>query len=210
MVIFQPDRHLLLAFMKKHAKSLQGSVLDVGGGPRRYAALFKHCDYKTLDVEESYKPNIISSAEEIPLNDASLDGIICSQMLGDVWDVKKAITEIARTLKKGGKIIITESLLSEEHDVPHDYWRFTKYTWKKLLEEHFTIDVLEPRGGYHTQKAQNSIRYHINKYNLYKKPFLSRLFHLWALCTGHWAIMCDKGQSPNGFTLGYCIKATRI
>lgn len=159
MSIVQPDRVLLKEFVSGHAPEFSGDVLDVGGGTRRYAGLFRHVDsFKILDPDESGKPDYCCSAEEIPLQDNSIDGIICTQVLGDIWDVQKAVGEMCRVLKPNGLLLITESLNNELHDEPHDFWRYTPHSFKKLLETECEITILEQRGGYFALRAQQHIR----------------------------------------------------
>ncbi len=212
MMIFQPDRFLLQQFVAKHAKEFNGNVLDVGGGTRRYAKLFVHCNYTILDADESSKPNIVASADSIPLGDASMDGIVCTQVLGDVWDVQKALSEMKRVLKPGGLMLITESLMNEEHDEPRDFWRFTRFTWQKLLSEGFEIIEMAPRGGYRTARAQLAIRHRIEKWKLYEHPLLGRLFNLWATLIGKIEMARDRRDTSAAgrkFTIGYCILARK-
>jgi len=213
MIIFQPDRHLLRKFVATHANKLSGFVIDIGAGKKRYAHLFSHCEkYQTLDTDPETNPDIAAPIENIPLEDASVDGIICTQVLGDIWDVQKAIDEMLRVLKPGGMILITESLLNEEHDEPHDYWRFTEFTWKKLLEGKCAIEVIEKRGGFFAQAAQQRIRYRIEKHGLCKRKILGRIAHIWAYLLGNWALKRDSwdGSAANKkFPLGYCILARK-
>lgn len=212
MFIFQPDRRLLRAFVAAHAPGFSGNVLDVGGGTRRYADLFRHCNYTILDPDEASKPNIVGTAEAIPLGDASVDGVVCTQVLGDVWDTRAAIAEMHRVLKPGGRLLITESLFNEEHDEPRDYWRFTQFAWKTLLGDGFDILLLEPRGGYHSQKLQNAIRHRIERDKLYANPLLGRLWNLWWSITGPRAIRrdaCSRDAANKKFPIGYCILARK-
>jgi ubiquinone/menaquinone biosynthesis C-methylase UbiE len=214
MIIFQPDRHLLKKFVCENAKKFTGSVLDIGGGGKRYEHLFRHCDsYKMLDINSDTQPDIVGSVEAIPLPDNSIDGIICTQVLGDVWGTQKAIAEMIRILKPQGLLLITESLFNEEHDEPRDYWRFTKYSWKKLLEDTCKIDVLETRGGFFGQRAQQTIRYRIERHNLYQRPILGRAAHLWALVIGKYALLrdrLDRSKVNKKFPIGYCILAHKL
>lgn len=212
MVIFQPDRHLLLRFVASHSARFTGEVLDAGGGTGRYASLFRHCSYRRLDINASSRPDIVASLESLPLQAGSLDGIVCTQVLGDVWNIERAIEECARVLKPGGLFLVTESLFNEEHDAPHDYWRLTQFAWRKMLEPRFSIEILEPRGGYFSQRAQQSIRYRIEKYGLYKRPFLGRVAHVWAWTIGHIALRRDAWDTcaaNRKFPLGYCILARK-
>lgn len=212
MHIFQPDRFLLHLFIARHAPDFEGVVLDIGGGTRRYANLFTHCTFTILDLDPHSHPDIVASAEKIPLKDASVDGILCTQALGDVWNTETAISEMLRALKPGGRLLITESLFNEEHDAPHDYWRFTQYAWKRLLEERCETLHIEPRGGYFSQKLQQKIRYNIERHRLYSRPFLGKLFSLWATFAGKHAIAKDaraKSDIGTHFPIGYNIIGTK-
>ncbi len=210
MRIFQPDRVLLASFVERMAPRMHGTVIDVGGGNRRYANLFTHCTYKTVDHDPAQHPDYVASIDLLPLPDTSVDGILCTQVLGDVEDPKKAIEEMARVLKSGGKLLLTESLFNEEHDMPHDYWRFTEEAYRFLLNNHFVIDVLEERGGYFSQIAQQKIRYMIERFDAYHRPLVGRVIHLWALGIGKIAMMLDrKNCLQKRFTIGHCILATK-
>jgi SAM-dependent methyltransferase len=132
MRIFQPDRVFLGSFVERMAPLFHGRVIDIGGGNRRYANLFTHCTYETMDIDASQHPDHTGSIEKLPFENSTLDGVICTQVLGDVQNPPEAMSEIARVLKSGGKLILTESLFNEEHDLPHDYWRFTEQAYRLL------------------------------------------------------------------------------
>lgn len=196
MIIAQPDRRLLKRFLEKNAPSLQGDILDVGGGKRRYADLFAAAkSYRCLDINPAVKPDILASAENIPLPDNSTDTIICCQVLGDVWDVPAAIGEMMRVLRPGGHLLITEALHAELHDEPCDYWRFTPFAWKTFLEGKCEILQLETRGGYHTLRLQQHLRYFIEKWHLYDRALLGRLANLYALPRCIVAEWRDRGSN---------------
>jgi len=211
MTIFQPDRHLLLQFVQEHASRFEGFVLDVGGGNGRYRRLFRHVQrYVILDKDALQNPDIIASVESIPLESNSVDGIICTQVLGDVWDVQKAIDEIIRVLKPGGLLMLTESCVAELHDEPHDYWRFSGEVFTRLVGGTCDVLVMEPRGGYYSLQAQQKIRYLINKYDLYHRPFLGRIVNGYALVAGYSAIHRDRKRKRNGkITIGYNLLARK-
>lgn len=212
MTIFQPDRYLLHKFIKKHAPQFSGEVLDVGCGSKRYKNLFSHCKYKSLDPDQRQNPDITAYAEEIPLPDQSVDGILCTQVLGDIWNVKKAVGEMARILVTGGKILITESLHDGLHDEPHDYWRFSPHTFVKLLSDTFEIETIEPRGGYFSVRAQMHIRRAITSHHLYERPLIGKLASVPASILGHIAIWRDSMENDEmrgKFAIGYNILARK-
>ncbi len=52
-------------------------------------------------------------------------------------------------LKPGGQLMIIVPTMWEEHQMPHDYYRFTRYGAQRLLEEAgFAVDQIRPLGGY--------------------------------------------------------------
>lgn len=211
MIIFQPDRELLRRFVAAHAPAMRGRILDIGGGNRRYATLFTHAtSFEVADIDPAQNPDIVASAESLPMENATYDGILCTQVLGDVWDVPRAVAEMIRVLKPGGLLLLTESLLNEEHDAPRDFWRFTQEALRKLLEPSCEIRALEARGGYFSQRAQQAIRYRIEKYDLYHRPLIGRYAHVWASLIGRIAIARDR-RDPSAanrkFPLGYCLLA---
>lgn len=213
MTIVQPDRVLLARFIAEHAHEMTGDVLDVGGGPRRYAGAFAHAhSYRTLDIDPKTKPDILSSATEIPLPDASVDSIICAQVLGDIASPKDALREMARILKPGGKLLVTEALTAELHDEPHDFWRFTPYGFQMLLEPEFTNIHMELRGGFRCVQLQNWIRYWIDRLSLHSHPIFARAFSLLCTVRTKYAIArdaYDASPAKQRFALGCNIIATR-
>jgi ubiquinone/menaquinone biosynthesis C-methylase UbiE len=211
MFIFQPDRYFLSKFITTHASKFGGTVLDAGGGTRRYAKLFNHCDsFVILDIDPETEPDIVASVTKIPKEDNSFDGIICTQVLGDIPDAKDAISELIRVLKPGGLLLLSESLHNEQHDEPHDYRRFTEFAYQDLLDGDCDILTIETRGGLHSMIAQMKIRHKIKKWNLYKKPFIGRIANLWATTISKIAIFRDKKDLlRNKFTIGHCLLARK-
>ncbi len=173
MYIFQPDRELLRQQIKQLGHHITGRTLDVGAGKqKRYVHFFKTTDYVTLDSNADNFPDVVASAEKIPFPDNSFDSIVCTAVLGDIFNFNQALKEFNRILKPGGKILIADHLTAVLHDEPFDYWRFTPYSFKKIFEKNKfkEIEFLK-RGGYHTLLMQLKLRHFILKYNLYQKKW---------------------------------------
>lgn len=213
MTIFQPDRFLLARFVASHAPAMTGTVLDCGCGSARYRSLFSHVDrYIRLDPNPAVHPDILAPAEAIPLPDASVDHILCTQVLGDVSALSQAIAEMARVLKPSGTLLLTESLHAELHDEPYDFWRFTPDLWKQLLQERFVIAKMETRGGYFSLRCQQHIRRLILRFHLYDRPLLGRLANLYATCIGRIALWRDAHDAPEmrrKFAIGFNLIARK-
>jgi hypothetical protein len=69
-------------------------------------------------------------------------------------------------------MLITEALIADLHGAPEDYWRFTPFSLRRLLEESgFTILTVERIGGYWTVREQMRARYWITKYDFYDRSW---------------------------------------
>jgi len=131
-------------------------VLDVGGGTRfgkwmkQYEPLFKGCDYKTFDFDSSTGADVVGDIHQMPLSDASVDAIICSSVLEHVRDPLRAMEELRRILKPGGKILFyvpsTYPYHAHKGHYP-DYWRFFNDTVSALFEGFSSVEITK-RGGY--------------------------------------------------------------
>jgi SAM-dependent methyltransferase len=130
-------------------------LLDVGAGDCQYKPYFAgRCKYLSQDVGGvdrcfTYDQiDIRSEIYEIPLPDASVDVILCTQVLEHLKYPVKALKEMHRLLKPGGRLCITVPFAADEHLVPYDYFRYTRYALDFLLqEEGFTKPEISPQGG---------------------------------------------------------------
>lgn len=195
MYIYQVERDLLRKGLQKYKGFLDGKVLDAGGGNgQRYRDLAQpSSEYLVLDINEAVKPDFVGSVESVPVNDNYFDSIICTQVLGDLLYPGNVIKEFKRILKLGGRIIITEGFMNEIHGEPNDFWRFTRYSLRSLLEDYgFSVKDVEVVGGFFSVITQMSIRLLINSLNLYRHKILGRLFSKLFWCLGKIAIYLDR------------------
>lgn len=58
-------------------------------------------------------------------------------------DPNKAVQEIYRVLRKGGKLILTTRFVFPIHEAPNDYYRFTRYGLEKLFNNFSECNVTE-------------------------------------------------------------------
>ena len=199
--------------VRLHKDAIFGRVLDIGAGNfSRYKELFNFDEYVRMDIEPRKDIDIVGRIEEIPLPDNAFDSVVCTQVLGDVYELHKAFEEMHRVLRPNGIALITESLLTPLHDEPHDYWRFTEHSLRRLAEDAgFEILVLERCGGYRSVMAQMRARYLIERLSAHGKWF-SRLLGFYLKMRGRVAEFLDRRDATAAnklFTHGYVLIAKK-
>lgn len=144
-------------------------VIDIGCGDKLYEHYFS-AQYIGVDPFPTAKADIIAEAWNIPLPDASADGIILTQSLEHIQKTEMAIKEIYRLLKPGGFVLITVPQTMRVHTAPisleeapvkniptsiasvwkEDYYRFTKYGLLYLFRDFTPISLQESRTTFST------------------------------------------------------------
>lgn len=149
-------------FKEKVIRILESSgiVIDFGGGLRlsrdksdredpKNAFLKPYAnkvDYKIFDISAEYNPDIIGDIHALPFADSTIDGYVCLAVLEHVKNPIVAMSEMFRTLKPGGKILIYVPFLFyyHNHEGNHtygDYWRFTSDTLRMLAEPFASFEL---------------------------------------------------------------------
>jgi len=122
---------------------LAGTLLDVGCGAQPFRILLNPAvHYVGIDTEEAkvhfgYEvPNTIYfSGDTWPVENDSVDSVLCTETLEHVFDTRIFVAQAARVLKTGGNLLLTVPFSARWHFIPHDYWRFTPSSLRLLLEE---------------------------------------------------------------------------
>lgn len=113
-------------------------VLDIWAQNSPYKKYFSHTQYFSQDIEQS-SDNSIDFVWDINnwldmIENWSFDFIVCTQVLEHIREPHIAFEEFNRILKPWGMVFLTTHLCFEEHMIPYDYFRFTRY-WLKYLGE---------------------------------------------------------------------------
>jgi SAM-dependent methyltransferase len=156
------ERRSILEFVARCAGELErgARVLDAGAGNAPYRELFGHCDYVTTDWTRSVhtgarSADVIASLADLPLGDASFDAVVCTQVLEHVGDPRAVVAELNRVLRPGARLWLTVPLVWPLHEEPFDFFRYTPYSLRALLEQAGFVDVyVAPRNGYFATIAQ--------------------------------------------------------
>lgn len=131
-------------------------ILDIGAGTAPLRAKFIHAIYSASDVIQNDERTIDIVAdvnEGLPMiKNNTYDAIISIQVIEHLKLPDVFFKECFRILKPKGKLYLSTNLCYQEHMVPNDFFRFTRYGLRYLGESHgLTVTHLEPQGGiFHT------------------------------------------------------------
>jgi ubiquinone/menaquinone biosynthesis C-methylase UbiE len=86
---------------------------------------------------------------QIPVDDARFDHVVLTQVLEHVPEPASVLAELHRVLKPGGILWLTAPLFYAEHERPYDFFRYTQFGLRHLLESaRFEVLELEWMEGY--------------------------------------------------------------
>jgi len=141
----------------KFASSLpeRARLLDAGAGEGSYKHYFAAQRYCGLDLgigdsQWNYSTlDAVGDLSRLPFRDHTFDACLNVVTLEHVKDPAQVIREISRTLVPGGRFLLIVPFEWEEHQQPHDYFRFTRYSLAYLLDQAEFEDVsIVPVGGF--------------------------------------------------------------
>jgi len=124
-------------FNKYLAESLSSKeiVLEVGCGRGYFRSLFGE-NYIGTDIDLNKKADFICDlTKQNYLRDESVDIVLLNNVLEHVYKYSELLKVCINSLKKNGKLLITVPYSAILHQMPNDYFRFSHYSLKKLLEQ---------------------------------------------------------------------------
>src|SRR3712207_2554853 len=141
MAIENSSRAYLRRFLERAAQSIQPGqlVLDAGAGRAPYRDLFAHARYETADFlavrgKKYVQPDYVCDLAAIPVADARFDHVVLTQVLEHIPEPARVLAELHRVLKPGGTLWLTAPLFYAEHERPYDFFRYTQFGLRRLLE----------------------------------------------------------------------------
>ena len=133
-------------------------VLDAGAGECRFKTFFEHAEYVGVDFAQGDPSwdysglDVISRLEELPFPNGSFDHVLSIVVLEHTPEPGRVIEEFERVLKPGGMVHLVVPHMWEEHQKPHDFFRFTSGGIRYLLQAAgIRIRRIHPVGGFFWQ-----------------------------------------------------------
>lgn len=105
-------------------------LLVVGGGTRGQGTelLYEHPDIEVLAFDVYVSPNVqfVADAHQIPLDTASVDGVLIQAVLEHVLDPAAVVAEIRRVLRTDGLVYAETPFMQQVHEGAYDFTRYTE------------------------------------------------------------------------------------
>ena len=198
----------------------KGKLLDVGCGNKPYQQILDPLisTYIGCDIIQSSNNcvDLICPANRIMAADNYFDTVISTQTIEHVEDPQGLINEAYRVLKNNGYLIISGPMYWPLHEEPYDFFRYTKYGFKYMLEKAgFHIVSIYSNGGKWSVAGQALIHALFPTiFNI--KGFKGRIIRFIARCFGgirtinRFFYYVDKKVPDHTNTMNYVIVAQKL
>ena len=153
------------------------SILDAGAGELKWKPACSHLVYTSQDFcqytgaenssaglqHENWDTSgvdIVSDIISIPVEDGAFENVLCSEVLEHVPDPIKAVAELSRVLKIGGKLILTAPFCSLTHFAPYHFSTGFNIYWYRESLTALGFEIIEemPNGNYFSFFSQELSR----------------------------------------------------
>jgi SAM-dependent methyltransferase len=140
---------LFLQQLQQATQHVKGIVVDLGCGDKRFEALFAPHSSCYIGLDKvALGADVVADIVNLPLVTGSIDTVICFSVLDDIAETTLFLDEVYRVLRPGGVLLLSVNQTWRTHDPPNDYYRWTKFGLKYVLEKsHFTVSEINPVGG---------------------------------------------------------------
>lgn len=149
------SRHFLDKFAEEAGRACPAGalMLDAGAGHAPYRKHFQHARYEAADIcwlpHEYGEIKYVCDLTRIPVEDGRFDFVFCSQTLEHVPDPRAVLEEFHRVMAQDAALWISVPFQYEEHEQPWDFYRYTQFGLRHLLERSgFEVVRLEWLEGY--------------------------------------------------------------
>jgi SAM-dependent methyltransferase len=135
---------------------VKGRLLDIGCGAQIYRSLVPpdviYRGIDTSDAKTRFGYDVPDTeyfeGDEWPVSAGAFDTALCTEVLEHVPSPRNLLAQVHRSLRPGGRLLMTVPFAARWHFIPHDYWRFTPSGLSLLLQEGgFEDIVIQSRGN---------------------------------------------------------------
>jgi 2-polyprenyl-3-methyl-5-hydroxy-6-metoxy-1,4-benzoquinol methylase len=176
---------------------VRGTVLDVGCGQRPYEKTFFAGATRYIGTDylsDRSRPDVVASALQLPFKDNSFDTVVSTEVLEHVPDPLRAMREMQRVLKPGGRLILSTPMYWPRHEQPYDFYRYPYDGILRLVQESgLELERLFNRGRSYAFLGQ--VLQEVHPVALKPVTWLINRFFLW----------CDRHLRSDTITMGWTV-----
>jgi len=187
------------AFIARHGSGLTGRVVEIGGELHYNNARFFPNAIAFVCTNIARDFDVYLDVTTMPYPDESQDAYLCASVLNHVYNIQGAVSEMRRTLKPGGVLLIVMPFGCPVCDVV-DHWRLTAMAYAELLEG-FRVEEFTHLGGRFSTIVNSLQR---PKGNLSMRHLPSKLIGLVL------TLIARPLDRIDDFPLGFGIRATKV
>lgn len=195
--------------LREHAR---GRLIDLGCGKCPLYVVYRDLVSETVCIDwpgTLHKSPFLDLEADLnrtlSLESASCDTVLLTDVLEHIRKPDALISEIARILRPGGKLLLTVPFFYWLHEQPHDFFRYTRYALEEFCRAPgLAILELSEYGG------APEILLDILGKQLASRPRVAGAFSALATwLTGTRLSRRISRISREKFPLGYCLVATK-
>ena len=207
-------------FMEKQLGKMRGIVYDLGCGTRPYekeilAVAERYIGVDWANTLHGQHADIVANLNQpLPIESDVADTVISLQVMEHLCEPQVMLGEAFRILKGGGTIYITVPFQWWIHEVPYDFFRYTRYGLQYMLNKAGFVDVLvEESSGFWTMWSLK-LNYQLERTQSPKVPQIIRwillplLLPIW-VANQTVAPLLDKVWPETRETAGYYVSARK-
>jgi SAM-dependent methyltransferase len=138
-VLRPANRYALDRWVAREGARLDGLVLNVGSGldvqsfGRRVIRLDRYAPRPTVRADLQIA---------LPFTSAAFDAVVCTEVLEHVVDARFLLSELARVVRPGGRLLVSVPFVFHYHEDPRDVRRYTPAGLRAALQQAgFDVEV---------------------------------------------------------------------
>lgn len=144
-------------YAKTLVQHARGKLLDVGCGKVPLYGTYRDLVDEAVCVDWGNSPHQTSHLDVeadlnkgLPQPSGVFDTVLATDVLEHICKPDFLFSEMVRTLKPGGKLILGVPFMYWIHEAPHDYHRYTEFKLRAMCEENeMLVEELHAIGGWY-------------------------------------------------------------
>jgi len=117
------------------------AILEIGSGKTPAIDLFdKSNKFVLSDIAPQLPGTLKIDVAQMDIA-GEYDLLVCINVLDDVFEYQRAVDNMHKALKDGGKVFLVVNGFYPLHDLPDDYWRFTESSLRKIFAKFKEIQI---------------------------------------------------------------------